>query len=293
MIVQSHGCVGPNASLWIVSCRALALFLGLFSLWTQAGLEWVADRDPQTIFSGANRTVKVIIHNRSNEPVKSDLRLRLWQLSSAVMMPVGETLAWKQLQMLPDQTVIEKATLNFPSVKKGTHFQIRWTDKEDHSLGHTDVWIYPENLLTELRTLNESKSIGLLDPDDQIKPILRRLEVEFEDLENGTLLDTFESQLFIVGPFFSTTKRMPARLSERLATRAKEGVRVVWIQPPRSGETAPVAANYLVPLGKGRIVVAQAATVVDLATSPLSQLNLIRFAEIALNPNSLQLPEQP
>ena len=67
--------------------------------------------------------------------------------------------------------------------------------------------------------------------------------------------------------------------------RVKNGMAAVWIRKPTS------VAAYAVRLGTGTVVVASPSSVSPLADSPTAQLNLVRFAELALEPEALRLPE--
>jgi hypothetical protein len=273
--------------------HALLLFTLVASpLAARGQLEWIPNETPQAVFAGKERQLKLTIRNPADKPVELQIRMRLLQLSSGSAMPVEDARSWKTLKLLPGQTVLEHAVMDFPAVKARTLFEIRWADAKDRSLGQTAVEVYPDDLLKQLATLTEQKPVGLIDPDSQVKPLLKRAEIGFEDLEPGTAIEKFDGSLIVV---FTRSPKKPQtpHLSERIIARVKEGIAVVWIEweftPCRTLQ--PLA--YSLRAGRGTMFFAQASTVADLANSPQSQLNLIHFAEIALIPGTLQLPETP
>jgi hypothetical protein len=156
-------------------------------------------------------------------------------------------------------------------------------------LGLTEVLVYPTNLLAQLRTLAGGEPLGVFDPGNELKPLLRTQSVEFQDLvEDGT--DKFHGKLAVFGPFASK-QQMRENLADDIRALAKRGVAVVWLQP-HSKPHAPLKPSfYTVRANAAAVVVAQAGMVLRLADNPEAQLNLIRLAELALRPEPLDLPE--
>src|SRR5208283_3417164 len=135
------------------------------------------------------------------ESFASKIRTRIFQTSSATAIRVGET-SWKQFQALPGQTVLESARLDFPPVKAETKFLVQWLENTNHVIGETTVWVYPTNLLAELKPLAGDEPLGIFDPQDQLKPLLKNLNLDFANLENSDL-ENFSGKLAIIGPFQS------------------------------------------------------------------------------------------
>ena len=108
--------------------------------------------EPQRMFFGQAKNVPVIIHNAAGKNFAGKIRTRIFQTSSATAIRVGET-SWKQFQALPGQTVVESAPLDFPPVKAETKFIVQWVDNTNRIIGETAVWVYPTNLLAELKPL--------------------------------------------------------------------------------------------------------------------------------------------
>jgi hypothetical protein len=71
----------------------------------------------------------------------------------------------------------------------------------------------------------------------------------------------------------------------------RKGVAVVWIQPPPGPKDQIKPSFYIVPEGKGSVVVVQADLVAKLPENLKSQLNLVYFCKLALNPTPFALPD--
>ncbi len=243
---------------------------------------------PQPLFAGVNRVVSVKLQNDLGTPVAVDLRVRLLQTTIATTTPIAEQ-GWKQVQLLPGQTILESIILDFPPVRAETPFLIQWIAGASNVVGTTEVLAYPTNLLTQLKTLAGDEPLGVFDPTDELKPLLRTQAVEVIDLvETGT--DKFRGKLAIVGPF-ETTTQMRASLRDDIRALAKRGVAVVWLLPPPEKRAALKPSFYVVREAGGVVVVAAPSLVTQLAERPEAQLNLLRLAEEALQPTPLALPE--
>lgn len=251
-------------------------------------LQGLQDAQPKTVFAGEARRIEVVLQNSGSELAKADLHTRLFQTTTATAVLLREA-EWKPLQVLPGQTVLEAATFDFPDVRAETRFLVQWLDGTNTVLGKTEVRVFPTNLLAGLRPLAGEAPLGVFDPQNQLKPLLRSHAIEFQDLiEDGT--DKFHGRLAIFGPFASK-EQIRDSLADDLRTLAKRGVAVVWLQPP-SGPRSPLKPSfYTVRMGDGAVVVAQGDLVSCLAERPEAQLNLIRLAETALHPEPLDLPE--
>ena len=253
-----------------------------------AQLQLLSDREPQRVFAGDARKIAVTWHNAGDKSTGADVRLRLYQTSSATAAPLSEK-NWKKIEILPGQTVLESASLDFPTVNAETRFLIQWLEGTNQVVGKTEVLVYPMNLLAELKTLVGEENLGILDPNNELKPLLKQNRVEFSDL-GETALEDFQGKLTIIGPF-STKAQMREGLAQTVQKIARKGVAVVWIQPPPGPKDPIKPSFYIVPEGKGSIVVVQADLVARLPENPNSQLNLVYFCKLALNPAPLSLPD--
>ncbi len=266
-------------------CLVLAGCCGISEV--NAQLELVSSPEPHAVFSGSARQVPVVLRNPGRDTVEFAGVTRLFQTSSSTAAPLSET-NWKNLRVLAGQTILESAELTFPAVKAETRFLVQWADASRKIIGSTEVMVYPTNLLSALKPLAGEQPIGVLDPQDQFKPLLKAVGVDFEDLAEREL-DSFSGTLAVLGPFAST-EQVSRGFTERVGKLADKGAAVVWILPPekRNGRLKPTF--YSVPIGKGIVVVAQPQLCSRFATDPQAQLNLIRLAQLAVHPEPLNLP---
>lgn len=253
-----------------------------------AHLQLVPDQARQSVFAGDARKIAVVWRNAGDQPVAVEIGTRIFQTSSATAIRLGDK-TWKKLQVLPQQTILESAQLDFPAVNAGTKFLIQWLDDADHVLGITEVMVYPTNLLAGLKPLAGEEALGIFDPLNQLKPLLKDLPLAFADLE-ALGLGNFSGRLAIIGPFQSQAQ-MRAGLTGQIQALAKKGVAIVWIQPPDAGDEKLQPSFYSVPERGIAVMVIQPVLVADLQTSPQSQLNLVYFCGQALHPQRLTLPD--
>ena len=297
----------------------LLLLLGAFTGTARGDLAVVRDGEPTRVFAGAARQIAVVWQHTGDAAVTADVRMRLIQTSSATAVTIGEW-PWKKLQVLPGQTVLEKASLDFPEVKAETRFVIKWLDGSSGTgvppvrssngtekdpahgaspeqirkmpvplLGTTEVLVYPTNLLAELKTLaGEEQLLGVFDPDNVLKPLLKAVGIEFADLEDTGIAD-FRGKLAIIGPF-ATREQMPGDLTERIEKLARKGAGAVWLQPPPRPREKLQPSFRTVTIGEGTVIVAQPQLIANLADNPPAQLNLLHFCRLARVPEPSRLP---
>src|SRR5262249_10861541 len=151
-------------------------------------------------------------------------------------------------------------------------FLVQWVGASNKVVGLTELEVYPPDLFKDLKPLTGGEPLGSFDPQDQLKPLLKAAAVEFVDLEE-TGLERFVGKLAIIGPFGSEAE-MRSGLGHDIKALARRGVGVVWLQPAPEPRDRLVPSFYVVPEGKGTVVVVQAGVVENLAESPRAQLNL-------------------
>jgi hypothetical protein len=248
----------------------------------------VPDKEPPRVFAGEGRKITVQFHNLGGSTVETSLRTHLYQASSATAASLGEA-PWKELAVLPGQTVLDTASLTFPAITAETRFLVKWQKGTNEVIGTTDVLVYPQDLLKELKPLAGEAPLGVLDPQNQLKPLLKAAAVEYQDLENGEM-EEGHCKLAILGPFQSKAQ-MRDGLPKRIKTLAAKGAAVVWLQPPLAKHDELKPSFYALPEGKGTVLVVQACVAANLADDPRAQLNLIELARLALHPAPLRLPQ--
>ena len=289
--IARHKCGAQAAA--VQALRKLHSLLVIFVLaagvpnagFTQLAI--VTNREPHRIFSGNAKIIPVVIHHAGSQSFNGEIRAQLWQISAVTAVKLGEPMA-KIFQSLPSQTVQESVSLDFPFVKAETKFLIEWLADTNRVIGQTEVLVFPPNLLTELKVLFHGENLGVLDANGALKPSLKKNGIEFLDLEEMALED-FSGKLAILGPFQSQAQ-MREGLAQAIQQIARKGVAVVWIQPPPNPRDEIQPSFYIVPEGKGAVVVVQPDLVANFAENPKSQLNLIYFCKLALHPVPPALP---
>ena len=252
-----------------------------------AQLQLLPDSEPQRVFAGEARRIAVAWHNGGDKIADAEIHARLSQTTSATAVSLAEK-PWKHIEILPGQTVLDSAQLDFPAVNAETPFLIQWLEGPNRVIGKTEVLVYPTNLLVELKTLMGEGVLGVLDPNNALKPLLRQNRADFVDLAE-TSLDDFRGKLAMAGPFQSKIQ-MREGLPQAVQKIARKGVAVVWIQPRPAPRDKIEPSFYFVSQGKGVILVVQADLVENLAENPRSQLNLLFFSKLALHPEPFLLP---
>jgi hypothetical protein len=272
---------------WFNPWMMLAL-AGGWSATASAQLELVADPQMPAVCAGDARNIATVWHNAGDQAWSGEISAQIFQASSATAVPLGTT-RWKYLEVLPRQTVLESARLDFPAVRAETKFIVRWVAETNRVLGTTSVMVYPTNLLGELKSLCRGDDLGLLDPNDELKPMFKQNGVEFLNL-GETALEDFHGKLAVIGPFHSSSQ-MREGLAHSLRKIAAAGVAVVWLPPPPDPQAEITPSFYIVPVGKGAIVIVQPELVADFSKNPGSQLNLVHCCKLALNPEPFSISQ--
>jgi len=247
------------------------------------------DPEPPAVFAGNHRVVKLIWLNAGDQAAETEIHFRLWQASSSTAIRLGDT-PWKNLRAQAHQTVLEQTTVDFPTIKAPTTFILQWLDNSNQVLGVTRVRVYPTNLLAELKRLlpQSEDTVGVLDPHQQLIPALKSAAIPFINLAEATLAD-FSGRLILVGPSGADDPEWDG-LASRIRQVARNGTPVVWIQPPPARPEKPWPSFFLVPQARAVVLVVNPALVAGLPDQPQSQLNLVYFCQLALQPEAFKLP---
>jgi hypothetical protein len=231
---------------------------------------WCVPESPH-LFGGTRGQIKVHLHNHGNEPVEIDARFRLLQLSSATVVPLSEA-PWKRIPMLADQTVVESFSFDLPSVRAETRFLVQWFDGT-RRIGSTPLHVYTTNLLSELGLISGPGSgLGLWDPGDGLKPLLRMSGVAFVNLEQDGW-ESFRGRLAIVlsGPD-PGVDRPGAR---EIRSLIGKGVNLVWIRPTTKRGLRSSPGLHTFRHSPGSMVLVHPDWMRDLGVRPESQLILL------------------
>jgi len=269
----------------------LALVFCALPFAMQAQLQLITNAEPQSIFFGEGRSISVTFHNPGDKDFENQIRARIFQASSATAVWLSEN-PWKQIQVPAGETILESTAMDFPVVKAKARFLVQWLENSN-VVGVTTVFVYPTNLLLTLQDFLSETNFGVFDPGNRLKPLLKAQGIKFADLAQ-TGLEDFSGQLAIIGPFQSRAQ-VPDGLVNRIEAIAKKNVAVVWIQPdePAREDARPtrlLPSFYCVQKSQTAVVVVQPELVDDLPENPQSQLNLIYFCKLAMNPQPPVLP---
>lgn len=249
-----------------------------------ARLELVQSASNAFVICGKGRQIEVTFHNPDGD-VETTVQTRIYQATSATLAPIGETKVWKKLRVLAGEKVIETATFDFPEVRTVTEFEIRWLD-QNNELGRTIVQVCPTNLLGQISVTTSNKPIAVLDPQNELKPLLKNSNVKFRDLELNNNFGETTGELAIV-----FTKDMADDLARDIA-KATKPTTIIWIQ--HLSMRIPSLPNmYFVQKGLARVAVADATLFADLGHSAVAQINLLRCIRAAQHPETLKLPTKP
>ena len=97
----------------------------LWPLLAYGQLELLPNESPPAVFAGRPTTIKALFRNPTDAPVELEVSTRLFQASSATLVPLGDTQPWKKLHVLPKQTVLETFAVTFPEIRSATRFRIQ------------------------------------------------------------------------------------------------------------------------------------------------------------------------
>jgi len=235
------------------------------------------------LFGGGTRSLEIAFENTTAKPIETDVRTRLFQVAQGTTIPLGDIRAWKKLQVGGRQTVIEPTPVELPDVRSESRFLLQWIDAEAKVLGSIQMFAYPTNVLRELGTFCEKKPLGVLDPADDLKPVLKALRIEFEDLEARGLA-YYDGPLAILGPFRERTQ-MPETLPKTIQDKVEKGTTIVWIQPQTVRGLEPT--TRFINRGAAVVAITDAPHASGFAQSAEAQLNLLQLVRLAMKPELL------
>ena len=95
-------------------------------------------------------------------------------MSSSTLMPIEKARPWKEIEILPGQTVLESAVVRLPPVKVATYFLIQWLGDDGQVLSKSRLFAVPKDIARSLSTITSNTTTGLLDQEDRIKPMFKQ-----------------------------------------------------------------------------------------------------------------------
>ncbi|HKX62803.1 MAG TPA: hypothetical protein VJS65_13180 [Verrucomicrobiae bacterium] len=239
---------------------------------------------PQATFGGGLRLIEIILRNSARTNVQLHLRHQVLQVSSTIVAPWSEVLPVREVTVVSNQTVIERVEVAFPTVRAVSRFVIRLLDGRE-SLGHIDVQVYPENLLSN--TLASAGAITLLSVTGELKEVI-------ESGLTGIDPDSVPSQparprLLIVGPAFPEGFNA-SRIAE-VIERVKPATNVVLIFPGEAESSLIGPSFYPLRVNQGNLVCVRHDTLSNLKMDPRAQMRLARIIRLAAGLERLGPPE--
>ncbi len=255
-----------------------------------AGLELLSDECAPAVFTGAPQQVQVRFRNPTEQRLDTAVWTRLYQASSATLMPLGDATPWKTLSLLPGQTIVETFPLKLPEVRCRTAFQVHWREKAGQQIGRSHIVAWPRDLLEQLNTLAGAQPLDLFDPQSQLKLVLEEANVKVETVLTGPDLAATAGRLAFVVPPSAPVEPM---LLSHVKKRAEKGFASVVLLPTTTAFSDALPPALLVSPGSGTIVVVRGFRVAALADSPATQRDLLRLAEWAVASDPLQFVLNP
>src|SRR5438132_9831277 len=162
---------------------AVFLLLGNLPFHALSELELLPEKEPAAVFGEGQRRIGTTWRNSGDSVEKVSLRLRLYQTSAATAVLVSDSI-WKELQVLPGQTILESTWATFPAVNAETRYFMKWISDSNRIVGKADILVYPRDLLKKLKLLAGAGAPGIFDPANELKPLLNAVNVGFVDLED-------------------------------------------------------------------------------------------------------------
>ena len=263
-------------SLWALVAVLCAQFGGVFA----AALELVSGEE-QFLFGGREMPVRVAIRNAAGEAVTERLSWRLYQASSATLAPVGEAVELEPITFPAGHEVVVSIPVTAPQPRGIGSFRVKvFTSAEE--LGSARLRVCPEGLLEGLEKL--AGEVGVFEAEAEVGELLQKQKVMVADL--AAEADQFAGKLALV----RLTSAEAEREWKTVQGRLPAGCAVLFIVSP--GVTG---SEILAPMKFGRkngraVGMVQEWFVPALAESPLSQLRLLRAAELLLKPEDLKFP---
>lgn len=246
--------------------RTLLLLFAMAGSLTGAEMEMLP-APPVAAFGGVTRTVQVVFRNRADQSVEAEIGREVYQATSATAAPVAKAPIWKKLQFHARQTVLEDVQIDLPTVRGETRFIVRFSHR-GAVLGLQEVWVYPTNLLAELKSLPGDKHVILSDSTGSLKEVLTAVGARLVD-SNSDASTSQTNQVMLFG----------ALVSESAIDHSSKCLIEFIRLPAPAAFTAP--AYQMVFTNHVLKVVAQESAVANLSADPWAQLRLLRMVKLA------------
>jgi hypothetical protein len=158
-------------------CPSLFAFVGFGAQVSAADLEVSFPNPPIASFTGEEIAVPVRIKNRGGSALDAEFFTRLWQMSSATLVPLGEMVPWWNGRVEAGAALVAHAKIAVPEFRAATRMRLQILDADRAPAARVEFVAIPRKWLhDELAALGAPP--GLCDPQQRLAPAFRKLDIE-------------------------------------------------------------------------------------------------------------------
>jgi hypothetical protein len=229
------------------------------------------------LFAGVKGNIPITFQNESDDTIMQELTYRIYQASSATIVPLGEKAPLPQ-QTFPSQASVTIALpLTPPEVRAITPFILK-VYLNDAEIGALNITVVPPKVFSRLKEL-KLKQIFLYEPAPWLRPLLDENDVEITDEPSP---DVNLQIVHLPNPDAEMSWRNRA---------SSNSVPTLFI----TGRGVPGAEKLLptksVQKNDRPTLVLQDWFIPDLQENPLSQLRLLRAIQLVCKPELELAPD--
>ncbi len=175
----------------------------------------ISFREPGSVgFAGSEIAVDVRIESRGSAVVETKFSTRLWQMSSATLVPLGEAAAWWNGRVEGGAVVNASVKIAVPEFRAATRLRLQILDADRAQVARCEVVAIPRTWLRdELAALPAPPA--LYDPQKLIAPAFTKLGIEFAAVRDAEGLAAFTGPVVIVvspdGSLAESAQKIAAR----------------------------------------------------------------------------------
>ena len=253
--------------------RPITITLALAAVAHAADQAAVNFPEPQPVgFAGTELAVPVRIENRGEAAMDAKFSTRLWQMSSATLVPLGEAVPWWEGRIEAGKSADAIAKIALPDFRSATRLRLQVLAADGSPAGKVDVTAIPRDWLRgEIAALPAPPT--LYDPGSRIASAFAKLGIETVPVREAADLANVRASLVVIVSPQEQIESLTAA-AQRLVAR---GVGVAFIQ------TVETTAKDAMILAPGT----------DLADSAPAQFRLVQSLREALKRKQTPTPTSP
>lgn len=205
--------------------RPTALTLAMFPVYALAADQATISfpEPPPAGFTGTELVIPVRIGNPGTAAINAKFSTRLWQMSSATLVPLGDAIPWWNGRIEAGKSDDANAKIALPDFRAATRLRLQVLAADGTPAGTVDVTAIPRDWLRdEIATLPAPPA--LYDPQSRIAPAFAKLGIKANQVDD---LANVRGSVVIIVPPPEKSESMEAE-KQSLATR---GIGVVFIAP--------------------------------------------------------------